>query len=461
MSFRERSSWLVGGIVILVLIGIVLAPQVLSQAGLFGFWQAEGNANDSSGNGNNGTLANGATFAAGCVGQAFSLDGVDDYVDLPRSLFNGLAAATMAAWINPDVIGPENFIFSGIKTGISHHITLRITSGNIQFATRDTSGDTRELNGSTIPTGTWTHVAGVFQSGASGFQKVYVNGVEDANLTFNDTNPLRPNVGTLRIGAQTTLNQSFDGLIDEVRAYNFALSAAEIQAIFNAEKCLVTVEIDIKPGSDPNSINLKSRGTTPVAILSTATFDATTEVDKSSLTFGKTGNEQSLVKCTRSNEDVNGDGRDDVVCHFNTEDTGFDENSVEGIIKGQLNNGTPLEGSDSVRITPGSRKGRGNSVAPLQVNNVLATPNPVSEGTAAVEFMAQGTEIEAINVEVFNLAGERIFDSGFTTGNTLRWNLLTSEGQAVANGVYLYVVTIHGTNGEVVRSEVKKLMVLR
>ena len=113
----------------------------------------------------------------------------------------------------------------------------------------------------------------------------------------------------------------------------------------------VPVEIDIKPGSDPNTINPKSTGTIPVAILSTAGFDAPSEVDKTSLTFGRTGDEASLAFCTKSDEDVNLDGLLDIVCHFNTLATGFQVGDTEGILKGLTMNGVPIEGRDSVRIT--------------------------------------------------------------------------------------------------------------
>ena len=108
--------------------------------------------------------------------------------------------------------------------------------------------------------------------------------------------------------------------------------------------------IDIKPHSDPNSINTNSKGTIPVAILSTPDFDAPSEVDKSSLTFGITGDEDSLAKCTKSSEDVNGDGLQDVVCHFKTQDTGFEKGDTEGILKGTTLGGVPFEGRDAVTI---------------------------------------------------------------------------------------------------------------
>jgi hypothetical protein len=117
-------------------------------------------------------------------------------------------------------------------------------------------------------------------------------------------------------------------------------------------RVVIEVDIDIKPGSDPNAINPKSRGVIPVAILSSADFDATTEVDRSSLTFGRTGDEDSLVRCSPGGEDVNGDGLPDLVCHFSTQAAGFQSGDTEGILKGMTVNGVPIVGSDSVKIVP-------------------------------------------------------------------------------------------------------------
>lgn len=114
----------------------------------------------------------------------------------------------------------------------------------------------------------------------------------------------------------------------------------------------IQVDMDIKPGSDPNSISGMSRGLIPVAILSTPEFDAPTEVDKDSLTFGPTGDEESLAFCPKSGEDVNGDGLLDLVCHFHTQDTGFQCGDTEGVLRGETLDGVPVEGSDSVRIVP-------------------------------------------------------------------------------------------------------------
>lgn len=121
------------------------------------------------------------------------------------------------------------------------------------------------------------------------------------------------------------------------------------------------VSIDIKPGSFPNSINVRSSGTIPVAILSGPTLDSPSQVDTSSLTFGRTGDENSLAFCSPSPEDVNGDGLLDLVCHFTTSKTGFQSGDTQGVLRGQLIDGTPIEGRDSVRIVTGGG-GRASAV---------------------------------------------------------------------------------------------------
>jgi hypothetical protein len=121
--------------------------------------------------------------------------------------------------------------------------------------------------------------------------------------------------------------------------------------VFTYREC-IEVAIDIKPGSYPNSINPRSKGKIPVAILSSMDFDAPTELDTESLTFGPTGDEGSLAFCNHGTEDVNDDGYYDIVCHFYTQMTGFECGDEEGVLKGQTVDETPLEGSDSVRMAP-------------------------------------------------------------------------------------------------------------
>lgn len=112
------------------------------------------------------------------------------------------------------------------------------------------------------------------------------------------------------------------------------------------------VTIDIKPGSYPNAINLGSDGTVPVAILSTADFDART-VDPLTVTLATVpvklkGKGEPMA----SFEDVNGYGRLDLVVHVETEALQLSATSKKAILDGKTFSGMALRGSDSVRVVP-------------------------------------------------------------------------------------------------------------
>jgi hypothetical protein len=112
------------------------------------------------------------------------------------------------------------------------------------------------------------------------------------------------------------------------------------------------VTIDIKPGSDPNSINLGSEGTVPVAIFSTVTFDATTVDPVTVILASAPVKLRGKGTPMASFEDVNGDGLLDIVVHVETEALQLSETDTEAILDGQTFDGTPIRGVDSVRVVP-------------------------------------------------------------------------------------------------------------
>jgi len=83
-------------------------------------------------------------------------------------------------------------------------------------------------------------------------------------------------------------------------------------------------------------------------------------------------------------------------------------------------------------------------------------------GAQAVTFSVNAVGVAEANVQVYGLDGSLIFDSGLqTAGRALRWNMLDDQGQRIVNGVYLYVVTVRDRDGELVRSGIKKMILLR
>jgi len=203
-------------------------------SGLVSWWPGDGTAEDIKGE-NHGTLQNGASYAPGMVGQAFQLDGVDDYISVPdHSSLNAIANGfTIDAWIKraPDL----GWVAAVVKkAGNGGGYTLEFNEGtHIRFIAAQATP------GFYVSPDVWTHVAGVY----TGSQLLlYVNGTQ-VGSTPAVNNPV-PSSNPLWIGNDpANPNDSarrFKGLIDEVDFFDRALSAAEIQAIHaagSAGKC--------------------------------------------------------------------------------------------------------------------------------------------------------------------------------------------------------------------------------
>jgi len=133
----------------------------------------------------------------------------------------------------------------------------------------------------------------------------------------------------------------------------------ELWGLLTLAPKIIRVDIDIKPGSDPNSINCNNRkAVIAVVILTTEDFDATA-VDHTTVTFegaSETHVDKNSGDPHRHEEDVDRDGDMDLVFHFRLGDTDLACDSTEGTLRGETFDGQAIEGSDAVRmISRGSR----------------------------------------------------------------------------------------------------------
>jgi len=126
-------------------------------------------------------------------------------------------------------------------------------------------------------------------------------------------------------------------------------------------------------------------------------------------------------------------------------------NAIDAWIAGQVSNDLFFQAVDA--WISQSNVCVGSSALKLEVVGVK------SSGRGVI-FRARGQGITSLGVEVFDLSGERVFAQE-AQGTTLRWNLITADGRTLANGVYLYVVTVKGQDGQLLQNKVRKLVVLR
>lgn len=340
------------------------AGQVLAPPDLVAWWQGEGNANDSVGS-NHAALQNNAGFTSGVVGQAFHFDGVDDFIALVNGPALNFATTdfTIELWMNLDNASRLQDLVGRLCCGVypaARGYGLEVDAGILRFALGGGPTNSNDLFvPATLSSGQWHHLAAV-RSGNT--NRIYLDGQSLGEQTAGDAVDIDPD-GNVVFGRQVVINpccpwdgRHLAGSLDEISFYSRSLEEAEILSIAAAgpagKTLAVSVTIDIKPGSFPNSINLGSNGTVPVAILSSSSFDAATLDPSTVVLAGAAVNLRGRGTPMASVEDIDGNGLGDLVVHVSTEALQLAETDIDAVLTGKTFSGVPVRGTDSVRIVP-------------------------------------------------------------------------------------------------------------
>lgn len=126
-------------------------------------------------------------------------------------------------------------------------------------------------------------------------------------------------------------------------------------------KLMHLVNIDVKPGNQEKAapLNPKAKGAIRVALLSHPAAKGAPEfkaheVKRESVRFGRSGEEQSLLRCNKEGLDVNGDGLLDLICFFDNEAIRWEGHETMGKIKGEAGDGLRFEGDGDLKVVPAS-----------------------------------------------------------------------------------------------------------
>jgi hypothetical protein len=237
-------------------------PSYLPTNGLVGWWPFNGNANDESGNGNNGTTINGVSITTdrnGNANSSYIFDGVDDYISVnSSSTLNCNNSLTISVWAKCNNINnSEQTLISRerFQGGVSYRIATASTTYGLGInneSLNSACGQACNLGVSannSIVAQNWQNITATWDGAVS---KIYLNGIlinsapgilGNGGLLLNSTMPLYfgkwltilyPNLGF----------QYFSGRLDDIGIWNRALNQQEITTLYNAQSCIGNISPD-------------------------------------------------------------------------------------------------------------------------------------------------------------------------------------------------------------------------
>ncbi len=211
--------------------------------GLVGLWSFDGpdvsgtTAYDRSGQGHNGTLTNGPLLTVGKIGQGIELNGSNNYVDTVTAISNFISATdgSISVWVKPKATGAagtagQTYGCPGIAVEENGQGNVWISQCNVSGADRiwvgNWDGNADEI-GIPYTVGEWVHVVWVHTGGTL---YAYKNGTLVSSTASGNSGGGN---GWLEFGPNYTQSSFFNGTLDDVRIYNRALSAQEVQDLYN------------------------------------------------------------------------------------------------------------------------------------------------------------------------------------------------------------------------------------
>jgi len=203
---------------------LTVTPPATGLVGAWSFDEASGTTTaDASGNGNTGTIS-GATRAAGRNGGGLSFDGAGDLVTVAdASSLDLTTGMTLEAWVRPSLVSDWRTVMLKEQPGQLVYALYASTDNGRPSGHVFTTGDVGLRGPAVLPATTWSHLAMTWDGLTL---RLYVNGTQVSSSAL--AGAAATSASPLRIGGNSVWGEWFSGLIDDVRVYNRALTAAQI-----------------------------------------------------------------------------------------------------------------------------------------------------------------------------------------------------------------------------------------
>ena len=207
--------------------GITYLTKALPLTNLVGLWHFDGNADDSSGNGLHGNVTGAAFYVDGKFDKALNFDGINDYVKVVDQVGLNVTDYTLELWINANNFTNlyPTLLNRGVQSPTLGYYWIWIKSNCIVLTYSDGTIARSAYWYTPFSTGEWYHIA-LTKSGSSFTMYKNASSLGAKNLTYMDTVNGDLFIGTYQ--ARTASRYNFDGIIDEVRIWNTALTADQL-----------------------------------------------------------------------------------------------------------------------------------------------------------------------------------------------------------------------------------------
>ena len=193
---------------------------------------------DADGTVNSATIVTGAKLGSYCCSFVASSASSGQSINIPdNTALDGASGLSVAFWVNPTELTDRRLLAKGSNSG--WEFLSETTSNTIRWRVKGANDVLYTIESTTaLSDSTWYHIVGMYDpdggAGSEGSLHVFVDGVDEANITNFSASGIKTNSDDVYLGSNSSPSQYFSGLLDDIGIFNYAISQATIDDLYNS-----------------------------------------------------------------------------------------------------------------------------------------------------------------------------------------------------------------------------------